>query len=187
MKLFDNEAVGEAGVHLLLPQRRGRCPAGGLPAGHSPLCIQLQRGVPAHGHGPLRPVLRLRSDAQPCSDCNRYMKFERMLRRARNWASGTPPPATMPAGPGMGRWLLKKGLDRKGSELLPLPPGPAVAGAFSAPTGGSPKPRCRNRRGAGLCQRPQAGQSGHLLCAGRGLRRLPRPLHRSEKQEPGQM
>ena len=97
----------------------------------------------------------------PCIDCNKYMKFDHLLRWAKEHGMEyvvTGHYARVEQDEATGRWLLKKGLDE------------GKAGPCAAAAGGTPQDRsARHCRAAAFHQRPQARQSGYLLCAGRRL------------------
>ena len=112
----------------------------------------------------------------PCIDCNKHIKFSALLRRAQLMGCthvATGHYARIVRGAN-GRMLLQTGLDAGKDQsymlygmtqrelahtLFPL-------GALTK-SGGA-----RAGTGKRLWQRPQAGQPGHLLCAGRRLCRL---------------
>ena len=119
----------------------------------------------------------------PCIDCNRTMKFDKMLDFAREHGLDyvvTGHYARIEQDPATGRWLLKKALyTDKEPELCALRPDPGPAGAHEVPAGRYGQTvHPQDRRGAGLLQRAQARQPRHLLCARRRLRRLYGALHR---------
>ena len=89
--------------------------------------------------------------------------------------------ALCPPGVGRGGGPLAAEAGRppgEGSELCPVASGSAAAGPQPVPPGGAVQGRgAADRRRAGLCQRPQGGEPGHLLCPRRGLRRLHPPVY----------
>ena len=118
----------------------------------------------------------------PCIDCNKYMKFDHLLR----WADAhgidavvTGHYARVEQDEATGRWLLKKGLDEGKDQSYVLYNLTQEQLARVLPAAGRPA----QDRGAGDCgeaalhQRPQARQPGHLLCARPGLRQVHGGLH----------
>ena len=117
----------------------------------------------------------------PCVDCNRYIKFEKLMRRGEE--IGYPYVATghyarVERDETTGRWLLKKGLDenKDQSYMLYSLTQWELSRLLLPPGGADQRPDPGLGRGERLCQRSQAGQPGHLLCARRGLRCLYPPL-----------
>ena len=104
----------------------------------------------------------------PCIDCNRYMKFDKMLAFAREHGLDyvvTGHYARIEQDPDTGRWLLKKALygEKDQSYVLYVLTQDELAHT-RFPLGGMDKPSIR-----ALAEKagPQARQPGHLLCAGR--------------------
>ena len=103
----------------------------------------------------------------PCIECNRRMKFDALFRRAEELGCEKdrhrPLCAHRPCGE---RYILQKGSRRdEGPELCALCHDAAGACTHVLPAGGHAQERdARHRRGAGLWQRAQKGQPGHLLC-----------------------
>ena len=80
----DDEAVGRRVRHrLLLGVRRRRRPAGRRAARHRPPRVQLRRRLrrPRRRRRTSPPTPRGRTP-NPCIECNRHLKFDRLLRRA---------------------------------------------------------------------------------------------------------
>jgi hypothetical protein len=114
----------------------------------------------------------------PCIDCNRYIKFGKMLERAKQLgfdyiAMGHY--ARVSHDKKSGRSLLKKGggyLERP--DVCPVFPDAGRIGPYAVSPRRVHQGRgAENSGGAGLRQCAQAGQRGYLLCAGRQLRRFP--------------
>ena len=110
----------------------------------------------------------------PCIDCNRYLKFEKLYLRMQEMQMDTIVTghyARVAYDETSGRYLLKKGLDSSKDQsyvLYNLTQEQLAHTQF--PVGELSKHRgARDRRGTRLSQRGQAGQPGHLLCAGRRL------------------
>ena len=61
-------------------------------------CV-IDRFVDAYEHG-VTP--------NPCIDCNRYLKFDKLLSAPISWAAAISPPATTPASSGQGRSTSSK-------------------------------------------------------------------------------
>ena len=114
----------------------------------------------------------------PCIDCNRYLKFERLYERARILgcdAIVTGHYARIEQE--NGRWLLKKSLDESKDQSYVLYSLTQDQLAHTRlPLGAMHK--SETRRIAEEQGFYNAGQSGHLLRAGRRLRWLYRALHR---------
>ncbi len=78
------QAVGRhLGLGLLLGGRRRGRPAGGRSAGTGPSRLQLRRRVRGAGGRPLCPRPCRGTTPNPCIECNRHLKFDRLLERAR--------------------------------------------------------------------------------------------------------
>ena len=103
----------------------------------------------------------------PCIDCNKHIKFSALLRRAQLMGCthvATGHYARIVRGAN-GRMLLQTGLDAGKDQSYMLYGMTQRELAHTLfPLGALTKER--------LYQRPQAGQPGHLLCAGRRLCRL---------------
>ena len=119
----------------------------------------------------------------PCIDCNKYMKFDHLLR----WAEAhgldyvvTGHYARVEQDEATGRWLLKKGLDEgKDQSYVLYNLTQEQLAHVRLPLGGLHKSEVRAiAEEQGLRQRPQARQSGHLLRARWRLRPLYGGLHR---------
>ena len=84
MRLYDNDMIGlEKGHTCCSPGRRGGRPQRGQPSGNSPLRVQLQgRLSSGRSSGNLSAAYECGGTPNPCIDCNRYLKFDRLLRRA---------------------------------------------------------------------------------------------------------
>jgi tRNA-specific 2-thiouridylase len=116
MKLYDNEAIGEPleGTCCSLADiddARAVCARLGIPYyvfnfSDTFAAQVIDRFIAAYEHG---------ATPNPCIDCNRYLKFDRLLQRARQThfnriATGHYARIEKPVDK-TGRWLLRKGLD----------------------------------------------------------------------------
>ena len=117
----------------------------------------------------------------PCVFCNREIKFGAMWDAAQALGAdylATGHYANAARDPVSGRYLLRRGADRAKDQsyfLCRLTQEQLSHTLF--PLGGLTKPQVRELAEArGLADCPEAGQSGHLLCPGRGLCGPDRPL-----------
>ena len=159
-------------THLLLARRCGGRPRRCLPARDALLRFQFFRGLPRAGHAavlrglPPRPHAEPLHRVQPAHEVRRALPPRRgaRLRKDRH----RPLCAHRPCG---GEIHSPKGARRdEGPELCALCHDAAGACAHALPAGGHAQERdARHRRDAGLRQRAQKGQPGHLLCPGRRL------------------
>ncbi len=101
--------------HLLLRKGYRGCRRGGLCDGYSPMRCWIS--PPTSGRRSSNKFIRvyeMGGTPNPCIDCNRYMKFDHLLRWAESHGMEyvvTGHYARVEQDEATGRWLLKKGLD----------------------------------------------------------------------------
>ena len=184
----DAAAVGRRVRHrVLLGVRRRRRPAGGRPARHRPPRVQLRRRTSsAHVVEPYVADHRAGRTPNPCIECNRHLKFDRLLRRADQLgfdavATGHHARIARPARTARGSPAAPIAAKDQSYVLHMLDQATLARTLF--PIGGLTKDEVRaHGRRARAAHRGQARQPGRVLHhLGRGPGRVPRPADRRSR------